>query len=191
MKLAPAIAILMACSLGCGKKPDSGAPPADDKKPAAGSGSAAADSAATAGSAAATGSAAPTAGSAAPATGSATPPAAGSAAPPAAADTDPRTSELCSEVLVKILDCHKDKAFLAALDEGVDAKRKTANKKHLVQIVKWKYNDCGALPTAIEDGGFLDNWATVSGTPGVLDSCGKLGAALRQAGGLFGGDIAN
>lgn len=113
------------------------------------------------------------------------------AAAAAAADEDPRTSELCGEVLVKIVACRKDKTFLAALADGADAKRKAADKKHLRQIVKWRYTDCGALPTAIEDGGFLEHWHTVASAPGLLDSCAKLGAAVRAAGGLFGGDVAN
>jgi hypothetical protein len=173
MNRACAIVIVTACSLGCGKKPEPGTAPAvsDTRKPAS------PDAAVTT-----------------------TPPDAAAAPPDAAAptvdaavavDDNPRTSELCGEVLLKIVACHKDKQFLSALDEGVDRKRKTANKKHLVQIVKWRYTDCGALPTAIEDGGFLDSWSTVSGTPGILDSCGKLGAAVRSAGGLFGGDVAN
>jgi hypothetical protein len=175
MKLACAIAIWMAGSPGCGKKPESEPAPAtsDPRKPAASPGSAA--------------TAPPVA--APPATPDAAAPNVDAAV--AAADDNPRTSELCGEVLLKIVACHKDKQFLAALDDGVDAKRKAADKKHLVQIVKWSYNDCGALPTAIEDGGFLDSWSTVSGTPGILESCGKLGAALRAAGGLFGGDVAN
>ena len=94
-------------------------------------------------------------------------------------------------MLLKIVECAKDKGFLDALDEGVDAKRKAANKKHLKQIVKWHYSDCGALPTAIEDGGFLDNWRRVAAMPGLLDSCGKLGTGLNITGGLFGGDVAN
>ncbi|TMQ16223.1 MAG: hypothetical protein E6J90_10255 [Deltaproteobacteria bacterium] len=177
MRLALAIVILVICSAGCGKKPDSGAAPAvsDERKPAAPSGAATT----------APSDAVPTVDAAVAADHN--PP-----APEAAVvDDNPRTSELCGEVLLKIVDCAKDKQFLAALDEAVDAKRKAADKKHLSQIVKWHYTDCGALPTAIEDGGFLDNWSTVSGAPGILDSCGTLGTALRKAGGLFGGDVAN
>jgi hypothetical protein len=164
MKLACAIAILMACSLAYGKKPEPRTAPvvSDARKPIASPDAAA----------------------------NTTPPDA--AAPKVvAADDNPRTSELCGEVLLKIVACHRDKQFLSALDKGVDAKRKVANKKHLAQIMKWRYSDCGALPTAIEDSGFLDNWSTVSGTPGILYSCGKLGTAVRSAGGLFGGDVAN
>lgn len=164
MNLARAIALLLACSVGCDKKPSPApAPVASDAR-----GSSASPDAAIPLDAAT-----PTVDAA------------------AAADADPRTSELCGEVLVKIVACRRDKQFLAALDDGVDAKRKAANKKHLRQIVKWRYTDCGALPTAIEDGGFLDHWTTVAAAPGLLDSCAKLGAALRAAGGLFGGDVAN
>jgi hypothetical protein len=172
MKLAYAIAVLMACSPGCGKKPEPDTAPVshDERKPVA------------------------SLDAAVPTT---TPDAPPPPPPPptvdaaVAADDNPRTSELCSEVLEKIVACHKDKEFLSALDEGVDARRKAADKKHLAQIVKWHYTDCGALPTAIEDGGFLDNWSRVSAMPGILESCGKLGTALQAAGGLFGGDVAN
>lgn len=115
------------------------------------------------------------------------------AAPDAAPaiEQNPRTSELCNQVLVKILACHKDKQFLEALREGVDAKRRAADKKHLAQIVKWHYEFCVDLPTAIEFGGFLDNWSIVSSVPSAVDSCGQLGTTLNSAGGLFGGDVAN
>jgi hypothetical protein len=165
MNLARAIALLLACSVGCGKKSEPA--PAPVVSDARGS------------------SAVPDA---------APPPPPDAAAPSidaAAVDDNPRTSELCGEVLVKIVACRKDKAFLAALANGADGKRKAADKKHLRQIAKWRYTDCGALPTAIEDGGFLDHWRTVAGAPGILDSCAKLGAAVRAAGGLFGGDVAN
>jgi hypothetical protein len=171
MKLARVIAmVVMACSLGCDKKPAPEKAPvvAEPPKPIAPPDAAPA---------------------APPPDAAATPPDA--AAPQAAEDDNPRTSELCGEVIVKIVDCHKDKQFLSALNEGVDAKRKAANKHHLKQIVSWRYNDCGSLPTAIEDGGFLDHWSVVAGMPGILDSCGKLGTALQAAGGLFGGDVAN
>lgn len=117
------------------------------------------------------------------------PDAAGSAAAPV--DEDPRTSELCNQVLVKILECAKDKGFLAALANGVDAKRKAMDKKHLRQIVKWHYESCGDLPTAIEFGGFLDHWSSVAATPDAVTSCDKLGKTINAAGGLFGGDVAN
>ena len=178
MKLARTIAmVVMACSLGCDKKPapEQAAVVADPPKPIAPPDAAAP---------------APVPDAAAPAPDAAAP-TPDAAAPQAAEDDNPRTSELCGEVIVKIVDCHKDKQFLSALNEGVDAKRKAANKHHLKQIVSWRYNDCGSLPTAIEDGGFLDHWSVVAGMPGILDSCGKLGTALQAAGGLFGGDVAN
>jgi hypothetical protein len=187
MKLAYAIAVLMACSPGCGKKPDPDTAPVahDERKLVASPGAAVPTTTPDATPQTPPPPSPPSPPSPSP------PPLVDAAVAAVAADDNPRTSELCSEVLEKIVACRKDKEFLSALDEGVDAKRKAANKKHLVQIVKWHYTDCGALPTAIEDGGFLDNWSRVSAMPGILESCGKLGTALQAAGGLFGGDVAN
>jgi hypothetical protein len=165
MKLSPAIAILLA-TLGCNKKTEQPVATTTTTPDAV----------------------KPPATDAPGVVAAPTPDAAAVAAP---TDDNPRTSELCSRVLVKIFECQKDKHFLEALDEGVEPKRRAADKKHLAQIVKWHYTDCGALPTAIEEGGFLDHWSTVVDVPSALDSCGKLGTTLNSAGGLFGGDIAN
>jgi predicted small lipoprotein YifL len=119
----------------------------------------------------------------------------GSGGSSAAADENPRTSEVCTEVLAKIVECAKDKKFLEALDEGVDAKRKANDKKYLAVIVKLHWDSCSSLPTAIQDEGFLrpDRWPHVVElvtTANALTTCGGLGTALSE-GGLFGGDMAN
>ena len=106
---------------------------------------------------------------------------------------DPRASELCSKVLAKIVECQKDKAFLSALHEGIDANRLKLSKRFLKEVARWKEGDtdCSNLAPAIEYGGFLDHWSVIAAVPDVLESCGKLGTMINSAGGLFGGDRAD
>lgn len=173
MVLAP-IATVLICSVGCGKKAET-------------SGAAAIPPAAT--PPAATPPAATPLAATPPA---ATPDAAVAVAPPdVAIDDNPRTSDLCTKVLAKIVACQHDKSFLTALDEGVDAKQKKLNKRLLKEVAGWTYRDCVAIPTAVQYAGFLEHWDMIVGVPSALDSCGKLGTTLNSAGGLFGGDVAN
>jgi hypothetical protein len=161
--LAP-IAIVLICSVGCGKKAE------------------------TSGAAATPPAAAPPAAT----PPAATPDAAVVVAPPdAKIDDNPRTSDLCTKVLAKIVACQHDKSFLTALDEGVDARQKKLNKRLLKEVAGWTYRDCVAIPTAVQYAGFLEHWDMIVEVPSALDSCGKLGTTLNSAGGLFGGDVAN
>lgn len=129
----------------------------------------------------------------APATPPAPPPAVADAAPiatpPDAAPLSPSAREaLCVKVLGKAYACRDDEAFAAALTAGAapaDAKRIRA---FIASIADWPRNFCTydyeyAYP------GFSERWDALT-APDIVESCGRLGAALRDAGGLFGGDVA-
>jgi hypothetical protein len=113
-------------------------------------------------------------------------------APPDRKVEDPRESELCSKVLKKIVECQKDKEFLSALNEGVDATQKKLNVRLLKEVARWKpaETECANLPAGLEYGGFLDHWDRIAAVPDLIESCGKLGTMINTAGGLFGGDRA-
>jgi len=99
---------------------------------------------------------------------------------------------LCPKVLPKIAQCQKDPEFAAALDVGADAKQKKINAKLLREVSKWPENmSCGDLAPSYQYGGFTYHWDKLAAVPDALASCAKLGAAIREAGGLFGGESAN
>ena len=99
---------------------------------------------------------------------------------------------LCPKVLPKIVECQKDPEFAAALDAGASAKQKKINARLLREVGKWPENmSCGDLAPSYQYGGFTYHWDKLAAVPDALASCAKLGAAIREAGGLFGGDSAN
>jgi len=99
----------------------------------------------------------------------------------------------CPKVLERIGQCAADKAFLAALTAGADkADKKTilgraADAKRFAKDAK---GICGELPSvSYEDEGFLaGNWSALA-APETLADCAKLGAAVKDAGGLYGGSV--
>ncbi len=119
-----------------------------------------------------------------------TPPPADAAPPPVdaapAAPADPLKT-VCPQVLAKIVECAEDKEFAKALKEGASAKDEKTISKLIKGIGEWPSPPCGSLAAAYEYDGFLDRWAELA-DPAILESCAKLGAAVKAAGGLFGGD---
>ncbi|HEX7837017.1 MAG TPA: hypothetical protein VF469_06110 [Kofleriaceae bacterium] len=120
-------------------------------------------------------------------------------APDAAAADAPPSGEppdymatLCPKVLPKIVECQKAPEFAAALDVGADRKQKKINARLLREVGKWPENmSCGDLAPSYQYGGFTYHWDKLAAVPDALENCAKLGAAIRDAGGLFGGDSAN
>lgn len=125
---------------------------------------------------------------AAPPDAAAAPPDAAAAPPDAAAPADPMTT-VCPKVLAKIEECVEDKAFVDALMKGADAKQKKIIKRLIAEVAEWTANPCVDMAANYEFPGFTNRWEQVS-DPAILESCGKLGAAVQAAGGLFGGDQA-
>jgi hypothetical protein len=107
----------------------------------------------------------------------------------AKADADPLKS-ICPKVLAKIVECKEDKEFAKALKDGADAKEQKKIGKLIAGIEEWPTtNPCGNLAASYEFEGFIDKWDQLA-DPALLESCAKLGAAVKAAGGLFGGDAA-
>lgn len=114
---------------------------------------------------------------------------AAAAADAAKADADPLKS-VCPQVLAKIMECKEDKEFAKALKEGADAKEQKKIGKLIAGISEWPTTSpCNNLAASYEFEGFIDHWDKLS-DPAILESCAKLGAAVKAAGGLFGGDAA-
>lgn len=128
---------------------------------------------------------------AAPAPPAPTPDAAAAGAAPSGEPPD-YMATLCPKVLPRIVECQKAPEFAAALDAGASAKQKKINAKLLREVGKWPENmSCGDLAPSYQYGGFTYHWDKLAAVPDALSSCAKLGAAIREAGGLFGGDSAN
>jgi len=119
------------------------------------------------------------------------PPPPADAAPPPLPDAsgvieDPLKA-ICPQVLAKIVECSEDKEFEKALKEGASAKDQKLITRLITGIAEWPSPPCGSLAASYEHTGFLDRWKDLS-DPAILESCAKLGAAVKAAGGLFGGD---
>lgn len=99
---------------------------------------------------------------------------------------DPLKS-ICPQVLAKISECSEDKEFEKALKEGADAKQQKLITRLIAGIAEWPVAPCANLAATYQHEGFLDRWKELS-DPKILESCAALGAAVRAAGGLFGGD---
>jgi hypothetical protein len=106
----------------------------------------------------------------------------------AAVVADPLES-ICPQVLAKIVECSGDKEFEKALKEGANAKDQKTISKLIKGIEEWPSPPCGSLAASYQFTGFLDRWKDLS-DPAILESCAKLGAAVKGAGGLFGGESA-
>lgn len=123
------------------------------------------------------------------------------AAPPPPPPTDTAPSEetqagtgdplkdVCPQVLEKIQGCAEDKEFAAALQEGADAKQKKIIAGLIKEIADWPMGLCSNFAASYQYEGFIDHWDQLS-DPAILETCAKLGAAVKAAGGLFGGDAA-
>jgi hypothetical protein len=131
----------------------------------------------------------------APAPIDAAPPPPVDAPPPDAAKADPGVGAaelqktVCPKVIEKIEACAKEKEFAKALSEGADAKEQKKIKKLIGEIAEWPTEYCSNFAANYQFVGFLDHWDQLA-DPAILESCGKLGAAVKAAGGLFGGDQA-
>ena len=98
-------------------------------------------------------------------------------------------SDECVAIVTKIKECQNDAAFANALDKGADAKRNVKLRK---QIGEWPkpWPTCDTyFSFTFEHVGFLKD-PDVLIDDHVLDTCATLGTAIREAGGLPGGDIA-
>jgi hypothetical protein len=104
----------------------------------------------------------------------------------AAAPADPLKS-ICPQVIEKIVECAEDKEFAKALKEGTNAREQKVISRLIGEIAEWPMNLCNNLAASYEYSGLLDHWDQLA-DPQILTSCGKLGAAVKAAGGLFGGD---
>jgi hypothetical protein len=109
------------------------------------------------------------------------------AAPPAT-DPDPLKS-ICPKVIAKIQECSADKEFAGALLDGANAKDQKKIRKLIAEIAEWPINYCNNLAANYQFEGLLNHWDQLA-DPAILESCGKLGTAVKAAGGLFGGDQA-
>jgi hypothetical protein len=107
--------------------------------------------------------------------------------PDAAAVVEDPLKTICPQVLAKIVDCSEDKEFEMALKEGTSAKDQKLITRLINGIAEWPSPACGSLAASYEHTGFLDRWKDLS-DPAILESCAKLGSAVKAAGGLFGGD---
>jgi hypothetical protein len=100
----------------------------------------------------------------------------------------------CVEIVTKIVACQKDASFVSALDQGADAATKKLNATLRKQIASEWPKPSFACDTyfkwAFEHVGFLKD-PDVLIEDGVLDTCATLGTAIREAGGLPGGEVAN
>lgn len=103
-----------------------------------------------------------------------------------AAVVDPLKT-VCPQVLAKIMECAEDKEFEKALKEGASGKDQKTISKLITGIGEWPSTPCGSLAATYEHDGFLDRWSELA-DPAILESCAKLGAAVKAAGGLYGGD---
>lgn len=110
--------------------------------------------------------------------------------PDASATVEDPLKAICPQLLAKITECSEDKEFEKALKEGADAKQQKVISKLIAGISEWPVAPCANLAASYEHEGFLDRWKELS-DPKILESCAALGAAVRGAGGLFGGDSAN
>lgn len=107
--------------------------------------------------------------------------------PDAAGAVEDPLKSICPQVLAKITECSADKEFEKALKEGADAKQQKLITRLITGIAEWPVAPCANLAATYEHEGFLDRWKELS-DPKILESCASLGAAVRAAGGLFGGD---
>lgn len=107
--------------------------------------------------------------------------------PDASATVEDPLKSICPQVLAKITECSADKEFEKALKEGADAKQQKLITRLITGIAEWPVAPCSNLAATYEHEGFLDRWKELS-DPKILESCASLGAAVRGAGGLFGGD---
>lgn len=114
------------------------------------------------------------------------------AAPAPAADAEPPNyfQTLCPQLRTKIVECIKDPAFIAALDEGATAKAKKINKALRKEAAEWPDLTCTNLAPSYQYSGFLGGLEQLAAIPDLMSSCAKLGAGIKAAGGLFGGDQA-
>lgn len=160
----------LAAAAACGKKPDRPAEPS-------GSAELATPDAATT---------RPTNDAAAAADANAASPDAASAAPP---DTTDPLLTVCPKVLEKLEECADDRALADALMAGANAKERKRIKALIGEIAEWPLAPCQNLAANYEFNGMLNHWDMLA-DPGILTSCGALGAAVAAAGGLFGGDQA-
>jgi len=113
---------------------------------------------------------------------------AGSAAGSAAALSPEAQEALCVKVLGKLYACRDDQELAAALTAGASAEDKQRITKFIKAIKDWPRNFC-TYEYNYEYPGFSEHWDKLT-APEILESCGKLGAAVKDAGGLFGGDVA-
>jgi hypothetical protein len=112
-----------------------------------------------------------------------------------AAETSFTNTDLCLMVVKKVRECLATPAFIAALDEGATARQKRLNAKLRRQTkAAWPYDARDVCHTYFEEftfehPGFLDHAAKLDDDS--LTSCAVLGAAIKNAGGLVGGQTAN
>jgi hypothetical protein len=114
-------------------------------------------------------------------------PPAGDAAKTATAPTADPLKSICPQVMAKIVECSADKEFEKALKEGITVPQQKLATRLIASIAEWPTTPCSALAATYQYEGFLDRWDELK-DPAILESCAKLGAAVRDAGGLFGGD---
>lgn len=117
----------------------------------------------------------------------AAPPAVDAAAAAATAPTADPLKTICPQVMAKIVECSADKEFEKALKEGITVPQQKLATRLIASIAEWPTTPCSALAATYQYEGFLDRWDELK-DPAILESCAKLGAAVRDAGGLFGGD---
>lgn len=115
------------------------------------------------------------------------------AAPPvvdaaaAAAPMGDPLKTICPQVMAKIVECSADKDFEKALKEGANQAQQRQIGLLIASIATWTNSPCTTFAATYQFEGFLDRWEELK-DPAILESCGKLGAAVKAAGGLFGGD---
>lgn len=100
---------------------------------------------------------------------------------------------LCRQVADKIRACVDKPEFIAALDDGATAQQKKINARLRKGVKKWQQSHELCRNTwdilNYEYSGFLDKPVAFK-APNALSSCADLGAAVKAAGGLVGGDTA-
>ncbi len=116
----------------------------------------------------------------------AAPPVVDAAAAAAAPAGDPLKT-ICPQVMEKIVECSADKDFEKALKEGAAPAQQRQISLLIASIAEWSATPCTTFAATYQFEGFLDRWEELK-DPAILESCGKLGAAVKAAGGLFGGD---
>ena len=100
-------------------------------------------------------------------------------------------TDFCLSFVKKVQACVATPEFNAGLDEGASRADKKVNAKLLAQTKKWMYSPsdvCGTFfQFAFSHPGFLDHASMLS--EASLASCKVLGTAIKNAGGLVGGEI--